>query len=53
MGMNRFLLFVVCFYAVSADFNTFKSSMELKVKKLATDMADVYAQRCDSNILAC
>ena len=51
--MNKLLLLCFIISFVSADFNTFKASMETKVKKLATDMADIYAKRCDDNILQC
>lgn len=51
--MHRLLLLLAILSIAFADFNTFKSSMEAKVMKLATDMSDIYAKRCESNILAC
>lgn len=51
--MSRWLLLLAILFLASADFNTFKNSMEAKVKKLANDMSEIYAKRCESNILAC
>lgn len=51
--MNKLIYLYLLLVVAYSDFNTFKTSMEAKVKKLATDMADIYAKRCDDNILVC
>lgn len=52
--MKTIILCIICIQVVLPQtFETFKASMEEKVRKLATDMSDIYARRCDNNIIQC
>lgn len=48
-----FLLLACLQIVIPQTFDAFKTSMQDKVRKLATDMSDIYARRCDNNIIQC